>query len=192
MNISKKNYILVNLPYIKKDLAHFKKYADLAQKRFEHKFGVEYCRATTDLYNQYNSISLLVGSAKYYKMFQDIFKIIRKYAKTKKPLWLQSWLNIHDENQLLTWHNHGDSLFHGYVSIDPKNTETIFKDYTIKNKIGNVYIGPSANYHKVVCKKKFKDKRITIAFDVIDEKSIKHTYNKYGEVNINSGFIPIY
>ena len=64
--------------------------------------------------------------------------------------------------------------------------------YIIKNKIGNVYIGPSASYHKVVCKKKFKDKRITIAFDVVDEKSIKETYNKYGEVNINSGFIPIY
>ena len=107
-------------------------------------------------------------------------------------MWLQSWLNIHDEQQLLTWHNHGDSLFHGYISIDPKNTETVFKDYTIKNKIGNVYIGPSASYHKVVCKKNFNDKRITIAFDVIDEKSIKETYNKYGEVNINSGFIPIY
>ena len=41
-------------------------------------------------------------------------------------------------------------------------------------------------------KKKFKDKRITIAFDVVDEKSFKHTDNKYGEVNIYSGFIPIY
>ena len=189
MYISKKNYMLVNLPYIKKDIAHFKKYADLAHKRFEHKYGKQ---STTGLYNQYNSMTLLVGSVKYYKMFKDVFKIIRKYANTKKPLWLQSWLNIHDKQQLLTWHNHGDSLFHGYISIDPKNTETVFKDYIIKNKIGNVYIGPSASYHKVVCKKKFKDKRITIAFDVVDEKSIKETYNKYGEVNINSGFIPIY
>ena len=39
MYISKKNYMLVNLPYIKKDIAHFKKYADLAHKRFEHKYG---------------------------------------------------------------------------------------------------------------------------------------------------------
>ena len=189
MYISKKNYMLVNLPYIKKDIAHFKKYADLAHKRFEHKYGKQ---STTGLYNQYNSMTLLVGSVKYYKMFKDVFKIIRKYANTKKPLWLQSWLNIHDEQQLLTWHNHGDSLFHGYISIDPKDTETVFKDYIIKNKIGNVYIGPSASYHKVVCKKKFKNKRITIAFDVVDEKSIKETYNKYGDVNINSGFIPIY
>jgi len=184
-----KDYVLVNLSYIKKDIAHFKKYACLAHKRFEHKYGEQ---STTALYNQYNSMTLLVGSVKYYKMFKDVFKIIRKYANTKKPLWLQSWLNIHDDQQLLTWHNHSDSLFHGYVSIDPKNTETVFKNYTIKNKIGNVYIGPSANYHKVVCKKKFKDKRITIAFDVIDEKCIKQTYNKYGEVGINTGFLPIY
>jgi hypothetical protein len=43
-----------------------------------------------------------------------------------------------------------------------------------------------------VCDKKFKGKRITIAFDVIDEKTIKQTYNKYGEVGINTSFLPIY
>ena len=189
MNISKKEYMLVNLPYIKNNIKHFKKYADLAHKRFKFNYGDQ---SSTRFYRYYNCMGLLVGSTYYYKMFQDIFKIIRKYANTKKPLWLQSWLNIHDEQELLTWHNHSDSLFHGYVSIDPKDTETVFKNYTIKNKIGNVYIGPSANYHKVVCKKKFKDKRVTIAFDVINEKGIKETYNKYGEVDINSGFIPIY
>lgn len=189
MTISNKEYMVVNLPYIKKNIDHFNKYAHLAYKRFKFNYGE---RSPTTFYRYYNCTGLFVGSLMYHKMFKDVFKIIRKYANTKKPLWLQSWLNIHDEQQLLTWHNHGDSLFHGYISIDPKNTETVFKNYTIKNKIGNVYIGPSANYHKVVCKKKFKDKRITIAFDVVDEKCIKQTYNKYGEVNINSGFIPIY
>ncbi len=189
MSICNKEYMLVNLPYVKKDLAHFKKYADLAYRRFQHKFGEQ---QTTALYNQYNSMSLLVGSTKYYRLFKDIFKIIRRYAKTQKPLWLQSWLNIHNDNEVLHWHNHADSLLHGYVSIDPKNTKTIFANYTIENKIGNVYIGPSKNYHKVVCNRKFKGKRITIAFDVVDEKTIKSTYEKYGEVGINTSFLPIY
>lgn len=189
MNMSNKSYMLVNLPYIKKDLAHFKKYAHLAHKRFEHKYGKQ---STTGLYNQYNSMSLLVGSAKYYKMFKDVFKIIRKYSNSKKPLWFQCWLNYHKENDLLKWHNHPDALFHGYISIDPKNTETVFKNYSIKNKIGNVYIGPSLNQHKVISKKPYKDKRITIAFDVIDEKTIKKLYKKYGEVDINTSFLPIY
>jgi hypothetical protein len=78
MYISKKNYMLVNLPYIKKDIAHFKKYADLAHKRFEHKYGKQ---STTGLYNQYNSMTLLVGSVKYYKMFKDVFTIMVKYSR---------------------------------------------------------------------------------------------------------------
>ena len=72
MNISK-NYMLVNLPYIKKDIAHFKKYADLAHKRFEHRYGKQ---PTTNLYNQYNSMTLLVGSVKYYKMLKMFLKLL--------------------------------------------------------------------------------------------------------------------
>ena len=189
MNLSKKEYMLVNLPYIKKDINHFKRYANLALERFEFSYGK---KSSTDFYRYYNFITLLVGSKKYYKMFKDIFKIIRKYSNTKEPLWFQCWLNMHKENELLKWHNHSESLFHGYVSIDPKKTETVFKSYTIKNKIGNVYIGPSEYSHKVVSKNSYNDKRITIAFDVMDEKTIKKLYKKYGEVDINTSFIPMY
>ena len=189
MNLSKKEYMLVNLPYIKKDINNFKRYAHLALKRFEFSYGK---KSSTDFYRYYNCITLLVGSKKYYKMFKDIFKIIRKYSNTKEPLWFQCWLNFHKENELLKWHNHYEALFHGYVSIDPKKTETVFKNYTIKNKIGNVYIGPSEYNHKVVSKNSYNDERITIAFDVIDEKKIKKVYKKYGEVDINTSYIPLY
>ena len=60
------------------------------------------------------------------------------------------------------------------------------------NKIGNVYIGPSLNKHKVISKKSYSDNRITLAFDVVDEKTIKKSYKKYGEVDTNTSFIPIY
>ena len=189
MNISNNNYMLVNLPYIKKNMKHFKKYADLAYERFKFSYGG---KSSTAFYKYYNSMSLLVGSLYYYKMFKDVFKIIRKYSNSKKPLWFQCWLNIHEKDEVLKWHTHYDSLYHGYISIDPKNTETVFEKFVLKNKIGNVYIGPSYNYHKVVCKKPFKGKRITIGFDVIDEKIIKKLYKKYGEVDINTSFLPIY
>ena len=189
MNISKKEYMLFNLSYIKKDLKHFKKYAYLASQRFNCIFGDQ---SPTNYYRYYNLITLLMGSTKYYKMFKDLFKIIRKYSKTKKPLWFQCWLNLHKENELLPWHNHYDCLYHGYISIDPKATETIFSKYTIKNKIGNVYIGPGRSYHKVVNKKPYNDHRLTIGFDVVDEKTIKQIYKKYGEVDINPSFLPIY
>ena len=188
MNTSK-DYILVNLPYIKKNLKHFKKYANLAYDRFKFSYGET---SSTAFYKYYNCVSLLVGSIYYYKMFEDVFKIVRKYSNTKQPLWFQCWLNFHKKNDLLKWHNHEESLFHGYICIDPKNTETVFQNYTIKNQTGNVYIGPSYRYHKVVSKKDYKDERITIAFDIIDEKSIKKLYKKYGEVDINTSFLPLY
>jgi len=189
MNISNKKHMVTNLSYVKKNLKHFKEYAYLAHKRFKFNYGD---KSSTGFYRYYNCIGLLVGSTYYHKMFQDIFNIIKKYSNTKKPLWMQCWLNMHSENELLDWHTHYDSLFHGYISIDPKNTETVFNNYTIKNKIGNVYIGPSYRHHKVVNKKPYNDKRITIAFDVTDEKTIKKSYKKHGEVDINTSFLPIY
>ena len=189
MNISNKEYMLVNLSYIKPNIKHFKKYADLAHKRFKFNYGD---KSSTNFYRYYNCMGLLVGSTHYYKMFKDIFKIIRKYSNSKKHLWFQCWLNYQEENKLLDWHCHPDALFHGYISIDPKDTETVFENYVIKNKIGNVYIGPSLNKHKVISKKSYSDNRITIAFDVVDEKTIKKLYKKYGEVDINTSFLPVY
>jgi len=189
MNIDEQKYIVVNLPYIEENKNHFIEYANLAYKRFQFSYGKT---STTAFYRYYNSISLLVGSKLYYKMFKDVFKIIRKYSKTKKPLWFQCWLNFHTDEELLKWHNHSDALFHGYISIDSKDTETVFEKYKIKNKTGNVYIGPSINHHKVVSKNSFDGKRITIAFDVIDEKTIDKLYKKYGEVDMNTSFLPIF
>ena len=67
MNTSK-DYILVNLPYIKKNLKHFKKYANLAYDRFKFSYGET---SSTAFYKYYNCVSLLVGSIYYYKMFKD-------------------------------------------------------------------------------------------------------------------------
>jgi len=39
MNISSKEYMLVNLPYIKNNKKHFKKYANLAYERFKFSYG---------------------------------------------------------------------------------------------------------------------------------------------------------
>ena len=189
MDIDRENYMLFNLSYVEENIDHFKKYAHLAHTRFKFNFGN---KSSTELYRYYNCIGLLSGSKEYYKMFKDIFKKIREFSQTEEPLWFQCWLNLHKKNELLKWHNHVDSLFHGYISIDPKNTETVFENHTIKNKTGNVYIGHSYKYHKVICKNNYEDERITIAFDVVNEDTLKETYKKYGEVDINTSYMPIY
>ena len=80
---------------------------------------------------------------------------------------------------------------HGYISIDPKETETEFKGYIIKNKIVNVYFGKPENPHRVNVLKNFDGHRITVAFDVLSEKNVKDIYKKHGKINLNTGFIPI-
>jgi hypothetical protein len=69
---------------------------------------------------------------------------------------------------MLKWHNHGDGICHGYISVDPKNTNTRFEEYSIKNEIGRLYIGPSYKFHEVVINEPFDTPRITIAFGVMD------------------------
>ena len=80
-------------------------------------------------------------------------------------MWMQAWLNYHNHDQVLGWHNH-DWDYHGYISIDPKNTITEFRDYKIENKVGQIYFGPGQKEHRVVCLDEFSDTRLTIGFDV--------------------------
>jgi hypothetical protein len=72
-----------------------------------------------------------------------------------------------------------------------KWSETEFEDYKIKNKIGNIYIGPPYKKHRVNILKPFNGQRITIAFDVISENEIDTVYKKHGKLDINTGYIPI-
>jgi len=188
------NYIIRNFSYIKENHNHFIEYANLAHQRFNFAYGNKTSfnqNLSTWFYRYYNITCLTFGSSLYYKLFSDLQSLIKEIAKNKKPLWYQSWLNFHKPNEVLNWHDHKDCLFHGYISIDPKESETEFEDYKIKNEIGNIYIGKPEKKHKVNVLKPFDGHRITIAFDVVDENCINDIYKKYGNIDINTGFIPI-
>jgi hypothetical protein len=83
---------------------------------------------------------------------------------------MQSWINYHMPQEVLDWHDHAWP-FHGYVSIDPKESKTVFEEYKIHNKIGNIYIGPGSRKHKVEVLERFYSPRITLGFDVLDTPS---------------------
>ena len=188
------NYIINNFSYIKENHHHFIEYANLAHERFNFAYGTKTNfnqKSSTWFYRYYNITCLTVGSNLYYKLFYDLQTLIRKIANHKKPLWYQSWLNFHKSNEVLNWHNHEDCLFHGFISIDPKNTETEFKDFKIKNETGKMYIGLAYKDHRVKVIKSFSGKRITVAFDVIDSLAYTKMEKKYGSNDINTGFIPI-
>ena len=188
-----KDYTIKKIPYVEKNIKHFIEYANIAHERYKIAFG-NYNNnvSSTWYYRYYNITCLTFGSKLYYKLFKDLQKIIRKFSKTKKPLWYQSWLNFHKQDEVLDWHNHVDYLCHGYISIDPKNSETEFEGYKIKNESGKLYIGPGLRKHRVNVLKPFEGHRITIAFDVMSYKEVEIAYKKHGIKNVNTSLIPIY
>ena len=125
-------------------------------------------RDSTWSYNFYNIFCVTSPSPLWYDLFVELKSIIRDYVGHDKPLWMQSWLNFHMPDQVLDWHNH-EWPYHGYISIDPKNTETIFDNYKVKNELGNIYIGPGNRMHKVEVIESFTTPRITLGFDVHEE-----------------------
>ena len=123
------DYLLKNLSYVKNNKDEFIKGAHLAHERFVFNYGKTF--SSTWFYKHYNVTTLTFGLPLYHKLFVDLQKIIREYANKDGPLWYQCWLNFHDENEVLNRHNHPQCLFHGYICIDPKDSETQFDDYII-------------------------------------------------------------
>tara|TARA_Y100000114_G_scaffold123171_1_gene118677 strand:+ start:674 stop:1204 length:531 start_codon:yes stop_codon:yes gene_type:complete len=121
-------------------------------------------------YHYYNVFAATSPSPIWYDLYKQLRTIVREYVGTEDPLWFQSWLNFHKPDQVLDWHDH-NWPYHGYISIDPKGTRTVFKDYEVKNEIGNIYIGPGHRRHKVEVDEVYDGPRITLGFDIHTEPS---------------------
>jgi len=119
---------------------------------------------STRTYAQYNFFALSSPSLLFNKLFLELKEIINEYVPYEFK-WMQSWLNYHYPNEVLKWHNHFWD-YHGYICIDPKNTRTVFKNYEIKNEIGNIYIGPGKREHTVIVDEYYDSPRLTIGFDI--------------------------
>jgi|TARA_R110002012_G_scaffold42863_1_gene116334 hypothetical protein len=184
----KNNYFIHQSKFIKENAEFF--YKECLEGKERHKIMFPTENSTTWSYKKYNTFALTAGSIIFYKLFIELKNIIHDYCKTKEPLWFQSWINIHEEDEVLNWHSHFNSIAHGYISINPEKTKTVFENFEIDNKIGQIYIGESNKKHKVVVLNGFKKKRITIAFDVIDLKTFNKIKKKDGN-DINLSFFPL-
>ena len=153
----------------------------------------EYGEDSTWLFNKYNIFSLTSSSLLFYKLYKELNYHIRSFVGDDKPLWIQSWLNYHEGEEVekkLPSHGHPWD-YHGYISIEPQNTTTIFhKGYEIQNKIGQIYIGEGNGQnnenpdltHYVKINQPYEGIRITIGFDIAT------TPNKFVS---NMKFIPL-
>ncbi len=141
---------------------------------------------TTKAYWRYNLFNVSCSSIAFYRLWKELNVRIREYVGDDRPLWMTGWLNLHKQDQVLDWHNHKLSICHGYVSIDPKNTVTEFEGYSVENKPGQLYLGPSERMHRVVVNEPFDGNRITIGFDVSDRINEDHINSNF------HAFLPVF
>ena len=123
-------------------------------------------------YRFYNLFALTSPSPLFWLLYRDIRTVVRTTLNTDEPLWFQCWMNMHKPDQVLNWHDHKFD-YHGYVSIDPKDSITKFHDpntnvrYEIKNEVGNIYFGPGWDRkHKVCVNENYSGNRITLGYDI--------------------------
>ena len=127
-------------------------------------------------YRFYNVFNLTSPSPLFWGLLKELSTIVRTELQTDAPLWMQCWMNMHNPKEVLGWHDHRFP-YHGYISIDPKDSVTQFKEgdtkYEIKNEVGNIYFGPGWNrMHRVVVNEEYQGPRITLGFDIITQPTV--------------------
>lgn len=122
-------------------------------------------------YYKYNIFALTAPSSAFYQIYKELRNLIREQLGDDRPLWFQAWINYHQQSELLDWHGH-DFEYHGYIAIDPKNTKTVFENYEIINKPGQIYFGPGFRKHKVEAITPFMGVRTTIGFDIFTTETV--------------------
>jgi len=142
-----------------------------------HFIKKEYGWDTTWEYHKYNIFSLTSSNLLFYKLYKELNYYIRSFVGDGRPLWMQSWLNYHEGKEVeqkLKLHGHPWD-YHGYISIEPQNTTTVFHTgYEIQNKMGQIYIGKGNGQnnpkqsltHYVKINEPYEGVRITIGFDI--------------------------
>jgi hypothetical protein len=156
------DYALWQSDYIANNLALIQDDIELAHSHFVKLFPKE---DSTWSFYKYNIFALTAPSLAFYEIYKELKTLVLAELGTARPLWFQAWINHHSYDQLLQRHHH-EFDYHGYISIDPKATKTVFDDYEIINKPGQFYFGPGNRYHSVEALEPFEGVRTTIGFDI--------------------------
>lgn len=160
------NYVRYRSKYIVDNIEEIKENCQTAHDRFKLLFPD---KDSTWMYSMYNIFTLTSTSLHFYKIYKDLIFCTKDYLSKQnidinEPLWIQSWMNFHKAKEVLDWHNHSWP-YHGYMSIDPKHSRTVFKDFHIDNEVGVLYFGEGYKPHKVEVIQDFSGERITIGYD---------------------------
>lgn len=181
------DYVVYQSDFIKNNLQDILQDIEVAHSHFRQLFPKE---DSTWAYNKYNIFSLTAPSTNFYNIFLELRTVIRNQLGWGRPLWLEAWINYHKADEVLDWHHH-EYDYHGYISIDPKQTKTIFESYEIINKPGQIYFGPGARLHKVETLETFEGVRTTIGFDVHTIPQNPYVLQYVERPFVNMGLLPL-
>jgi hypothetical protein len=149
-------------------------YVQLSKQKFNHLYrGFEHA---TKFYYLYNFYTIASCNSNVYKLYCEVVRCIRHYFNLyeipKTNIWMQSWMNIHKQTEVLTSHSH-EYDFHGYISLSNHITDTVFTDgqngtelYRVANAPLQLYLGPGRRHHHVTVGDSFDDERITLGMDL--------------------------
>ena len=149
----------------------FNSIMEFAAFKFEDVYGH---RDFTKAYAGYNLFTHTATDLLMYKLFKELQSRVRSVLGDQ-PLWMQSWMNQHKQEEVLDWHNH-DWDWHGYISIEPKKTNTVFEDFVVENKVGQIYFGEGHKLHKVEVLEPYEGLRITLGFDITNKIDTRSKY----------------
>jgi len=132
-------------------------------------------------YGRYNIFGVTSPTNVFYDLYCELNSIVYDYTGADQ-LWMQSWVNSDPDHSPLIRHHHVWP-WHGYITIRPHKTRTIFDDgvsgtqvgktiFEIDNEVGNIYIGPGKLFHRVVVDEDYSEDnpRYTIGFDLNHER----------------------
>lgn len=145
-------------------------YVQMSVAKFNHLYGG--LTHATEFYYLYNFFTVASCNRNVYKLYLSLVDSIRDYLGKQDNVWMQTWMNVHRESEVLKSHSH-EYAYHGYVSLSSHNTNTVFTDgedgnemYKIRNLPMQIYIGPGYRHHHVEVIDSFDDERITLGFDL--------------------------
>jgi len=192
------NYRIYNSEFISSKMMAIRHEGKIHHAKYNGLFKAISDKGSTWDYTMYNVFSLTAGSVLFHQIYKELTFVIKDFLKEKNSVlindynevsnvWVESWMNYHKQDEVLDWHDHLFD-FHGYISVDPKDSTTEFENYSIKNKPGNIYIGPGNRKHRVVVDTPYTDTRITLGFDL---KLVKPSLTNHDSLSENLSFIPV-
>ena len=101
----------------------------VSRDKFNHLYGG--FEHATKYYYLYNFFTISSCNQDVYLLYLKLLKCIKQYFDFKSinasQVWMQTWMNIHTENNVLTSHSHAYPI-HGYLSLSNHDTDTVFTD----------------------------------------------------------------